>query len=219
VEEGQDSRLTPALPVMLDLTGRLVVVVGAGAVGMRKSAAALAAGAAVKVIDPILPDPIADTPGSPIHVPEAYHPQHLDGARLVFACATPEVNARVVADARSRGLWVNSATDPAAGDFALPSVVRVGDLTLAVSTGGAAPALARRLREKLEAEFDATFAEWVRVLAEVRTVVLAEVADAAHRRELLDGFADWPWLARIRAEGAIAVKAAMLAEIEASRGT
>jgi precorrin-2 dehydrogenase/sirohydrochlorin ferrochelatase len=108
---------------------------------------------------------------------------------------------------------VNSATDPAAGDFALPSVVRAGDLTLAVSTGGAAPALARRVRERLEAEFDATFAEWVRVLAEVRAVVLAEVADAARRRELLDAFADWPWLARLRAEGADAVKAAMLREV------
>ena len=215
MEEGQDPRLTPALPVVLNLAGRLVVVVGGGAVGSRKAAAALTAGAAVKVIDPILPHPIADTPGSPIHVPEPYQPHHLDGARLVFACATPEVNARVVADARSGNIWVNSATDPAAGDFALPSVVRVGDLALAVSTGGAAPALARRVREKLEAEFDATFAEWVRVLGEVRAVVLAEVADAARRRELLDGFADWPWLARLRAEGAIAVKAAMLREVRA----
>ena len=96
-------------------------------------------------------------------------------------------------------------------------MVRSGRLTLAVSTGGAAPALARRVREKLEAEFDAAFAEWVAVLAEVRAVVLAEVADPARRRELLDSFADWPWLLRLRAEGADAVRSAMLAMVLRSR--
>jgi precorrin-2 dehydrogenase/sirohydrochlorin ferrochelatase len=106
-------------------------------------------------------------------------------------------------------VWVNAAAAPAAGDFALPAVVRLGDLTLAVSTGGAAPALARRIREKLEAEFDEAFAEWVRVLAEVRRDVLATIPDEARRRELLDSFADWPWLARLRTEGADAVLKAM----------
>lgn len=182
---------------MLNLTGRVVVVVGGGAVGSRKAAAAASAGATVRIVDPI--------------TNEAYRPEHLDGAFLVFACAPASVNAQVVADAHKRGILVNSATDPNAGDFTLPSVVRCGDLTLAVSTGGAAPALARRLREKLETEFDAAFADWLRVLAEVRAVVLAEIADEARRRELLDDFADWPWLARLRAEGAEAVRAAMLA--------
>ena len=192
------------LPVMLEVAGQPVVVVGGGAVGTRKAAAVLAAGAAVTVIDP------RSAPPDVRHVSELYRPEHLDGAFLAFACATPEVNARVVADAKARGVLVNSATDPAAGDFALPSVVRAGDLTVAIGTGGAAPALARRVREKLEAEFDAAFADWVRVLAEVRAVVLAEVADAGRRRELLDHFADWPWLARVRAEGAAAVRSAML---------
>ena len=198
MEEGEGEGLTPAFPLMLNLAGRLVVVVGGGEVGMRKAAAALAAGATVRVVD--LPDP--------------YRPNHLDGAQLVFACATGEVNARVVADARSRNIWVNSATAPTAGDFTVPAVVRAGDFTCAFSTGGAAPALARRIREKLQAEFDAAFADWVRVLAEVRAVVLAEVTDPTRRRELLDGFADWPWLARLRADGADAVKAAMLATID-----
>ncbi|MBA4065851.1 MAG: siroheme synthase [Isosphaera sp.] len=183
------------LPVMLDVAGKPVVVVGGGAVGTRKAAAARAAGAVVTVI------------------PEAYRPEHLDGAFLVFACAPPEVNAAVVADARARGVLVCSASDPPAGDFVLPAVVRAGGLAVAVSTGGAAPALARRIREKLEAEFDAAFGAWVRVLAEVRPVVLARVTDPARRRELLDAFADWPWLARVRAEGADAVKAAMLAAV------
>jgi len=198
-------------PVMLNLAGRVVVVVGGGAVGTRKAAAATAAGATVRVVDPV-------GCNSPTHLAEAYRPEHLAGAFLVFACATPSVNAQVVADCRSRGILVNSATDPTAGDFTLPSVVRSGDLTLAISTGGAAPALARRLREKFEAEFDAAFAEWLQVLAEVRTVVLAEVPDPIRRRELLDSFADWHWLTRLRAEGPNAVKAAMLVIVRGVNG-
>lgn len=203
-------------PVTLNLAGRLVVVVGCGAVGTRKAAAALAAGATVRVVDPgdELGGLMLPAHSNATHVPEAYRPEHLDGAFLVFACATPDVNSAVVTNARSRGVLVNTASDPAAGDFAVPAVVRAGDLTLAIGTGGAAPALARRVREKLEAEFDAAFAEWLRVLAEVRTEVLAGVPDPARRRELLDGFADWPWLARLRAEGADAVRAAMLAAAE-----
>ncbi|MBA4189255.1 MAG: siroheme synthase [Planctomycetaceae bacterium] len=197
-------------PVVLNLAGRVVVVVGGGAVGTRKAAAAIAAGATVRIVDPTQPLGGLTPPARQIPISEAYRSNHLDGAFLVFACATPAVNAQVVADAQARGILVNSASDPITGDFTLPSVVRSGDLTLAVSTGGAAPALARRLREKFEAEFDATFADWLRVLTEMRTVVLAEVPDSARRRELLDGFADWPWLARMRSEGADAVQTAML---------
>jgi precorrin-2 dehydrogenase/sirohydrochlorin ferrochelatase len=110
-------------------------------------------------------------------------------------------------------VWVNAATSPTDGDFALPAVVRRGDLTLAVGTSGASPALARRIREKLEAEFDVAFAQWVRVLAEVRGEVLATIPDEARRRELLDSFADWKWLTQLRAEGADAILQAMRAEL------
>lgn len=196
------------LPIVLDLTGKRVVVVGGGAVGARKVAALLDAGAAVRVIDP---RPLPDLPAGVVHICEPYRAEHLEGAALAFACATPAVNAQVVLDARARGVWVNAASDPASGDFALPAVVRRGDFSLAISTGGASPALARRVREKLEAEFDEAFSDWVRVLAEVRRDVLARVSDEARRRELLDGFASWEWLARLRAEGAEAVLAAMKA--------
>jgi len=220
--EGLSNPAIPRFPVFLNLAGRLVVVVGCGQVGSRKAAAVLAAGASVRVIDPTTTTLlISHLPNSTeaVHIAEPYRSDHLAGACLAFAAATPEVNTCVVADAKSRGIWVNSATDPAAGDFILPSVVRSGDLIVATSTAGAAPALARRVREKLEAEFDAAFAEWVQVLGEVRSIVLAVVADPAHRRELLDGFADWPWLMRLRTEGAAAVRAAMLEIVNAGRKT
>jgi precorrin-2 dehydrogenase/sirohydrochlorin ferrochelatase len=188
------------------------VVVGGGAVGRRKAAAALAAGAVVRVVDPVV------AAGAFEWVAEPYQPHHLDGAALAFAAAPPDVNARVLADAAARGVWANSASDPSAGDFFLMAAARRGGLTVAVGTAGAAPALARRVREKLAAEFDSAFAEWVAILDEIRPLVREAVADPSARRRLLDGFADWPWLARLRAEGADAVRAAMRAAVRGEPG-
>jgi precorrin-2 dehydrogenase/sirohydrochlorin ferrochelatase len=198
------------LPGLLNLSGRRVVVIGGGSVGMRKLSAVLDGGGAVLLVDP---RPLPNLPPGVTHLAEPYRADHLAGAALAFACATPAVNAQVVADCRSRGVWVNTATAPAEGDFALPAVVQRGAFTLAVGTGGASPALARNVREKLEVELDGAFAEWVRILAEVRAEVLATVPDAERRRELLDSFADWGWLARLRAEGVDAVRAAMLEKV------
>ena len=149
------------LPVMLNLAGRVVVVVGGGAVGQRKAAAAREAGAVVRVIDPKPAG--AEEPGVE-WVADVYRATHLVGAGLVFACGPPDVNAQVVADATARGIWVNSATSPSEGDFVLPAAARRGGITLAVSTGGASPALARRIRDKLEAEIDPALVEWVALL-------------------------------------------------------
>lgn len=195
-------------PIFLNLSGKLVVVVGCGNVGRRKLMALAETGARLKMVDPgVLWEP------GVAHIAEPYCAEHIAGASLVFACGPPDVNAQVVADARAAGIWVNSASAPAEGDFAVPAVLRHGEFALAVGTGGAAPALARRVREKLETEYDDAFGEWVRVLGEVRAEVLAREPDPARRRELLDGFAAWEWLARVRAEGAAAVKAAMLAQL------
>lgn len=195
-------------PILLDLAGKRVVVIGGGAVGTRKALALLTANAHVFVIDPRV---LQCLPAEAVHICEAYQTQHLDGAALVFACATPAVNAQVTSDARSRGLWVNTASSPDEGDFILPAVVRRGAFTLAVSTGGASPALARRVRERLEIEYDAAFGEWVQVLANVRAEVLTHVPDEDRRRELLNAFADWSWLERLRTEGARPVLEAMRA--------
>jgi precorrin-2 dehydrogenase/sirohydrochlorin ferrochelatase len=193
------------IPVLLDLRGKRVLVVGGGAVGRRKARAARDGGAVVRLVapEPLHADFAADT--SVEWVQASYHADHMQGMALVFAAATPAVNDRVALDAIRRGVWVNSATDPTAGDFTLPAVVRRGELVLAASTGGAAPALARRIREKLEAEFDEAFATWIRLLETIRPLARERIADPERRRALLDAFADWPWLERLRTGGEAAV--------------
>jgi precorrin-2 dehydrogenase/sirohydrochlorin ferrochelatase len=201
-------------PVMLNLRGRLGVVVGGGKVGRRKADALLDAGASVRLVCLDLPPPTLRA-GLAWHT-APYRPEHLDGAALVFAAATAPVNRQVVADARARGLWVNSATDPDGGDFFLPATVRRGDFVLAVATGGAAPGLAAEVRRRLEEQFDDVFGAWVALLGELRPMILAEIADPDRRRDLFEKLSQWDWLERLRREGPGTVRAAMLAEVRAA---
>jgi precorrin-2 dehydrogenase / sirohydrochlorin ferrochelatase len=204
-------------PLFLHLTDRLAVVIGGGAVGRRKAAAVLDAGARVRLVC-LETRPVDETHAAVDWRSEPYAAAHLYGAALAFAAATPEVNARVVADARARGLWVNSASDPEAGDFFVPAVVRRGDFVVAVGTGGAAPALAAEVRRRLEEQFDDSFGQWAALLAEMRPLVLEAVSDEERRRLLFARWTSWEWLERLRRDGAEAVRAAFLQELRDGGG-
>ncbi len=152
-------------PVGLDLRGRDCLVVGGGAVARRKVDGLLAAGAAVTVVAPqCLP--------LPTEVTIALRPfadEDLDGVALAVAASDDRaLNARVARLARTRDIWVNVVDDPQAGTVIVPAVARRGDLQIAVSTGGASPALAKHLRERLEREFGPEYGDLVALLGELR---------------------------------------------------
>jgi precorrin-2 dehydrogenase/sirohydrochlorin ferrochelatase len=193
-------------PVFLNLTDRLAVVVGGGPVGRRKAEALLAAGAKVRLVC---------LESRPVDVHTAlqwrigeYQPEDLAGASLVFAAGPEGLNSQVVSDARALGVWVCSASAPEAGDFITPARIQRGDLVIAISTGGIAPALARRIRERLEEQFDDSFAVWLELLAEVRPMIQTRLADES-RRALFEELTAWYWLDRLNQEGFEAVRKAM----------
>jgi siroheme synthase-like protein len=200
-------------PLFLNMTDRLALVVGNGDVGRRKARALFEAGARVRLVcDEACP---ADGSTKRLQwVNESYRAEHLEGVSLVIAAASPEVNRQVVADARQRGIWVNSAGEPDAGDFQLPATIRRGDFLLAISTGGAAPALAQQVREQLELAFDKAFGEWVGLLGELRPTVRERIGDPERRAAIYHALSDWAWLDHIRNVGADKVRFEMLSAVD-----
>jgi siroheme synthase-like protein len=138
-------------PVMLDLAGVPVLVVGGGTIAARKAAGLLAAGAKVTVVAPMVLPELAAAVAVVREKP--YDAADLDGHQLVMtATDVPDVNAAVAHDARAAGLWVNSADDPENCTFILPAVTRRGPVVVSVGTDGSSPALARHLRDRIAAE-------------------------------------------------------------------
>jgi siroheme synthase-like protein len=136
-------------PVVLDVSGASVLVVGGGRVALRKIEALLRAGASVHVVAPDVIEAIRELPV--VVRNREYVAGDLDGVRLAFtATDEPEVNAAVAADAAQRGIWVNAADDPGHCTFTLPAVTRDGPVTIAISTGGSSPALAAYLRDEIQ---------------------------------------------------------------------
>jgi len=173
-------------PVFLKLAGLPVVVVGGGPVAAHKAAGLLDAGARVTVVAPAIADEaraLVDR-GAIVHA-RPFAPADLDGARWVVAAATPAVNREVAAAAAARGLFVNAVDDPGAATAYLGGVVRRDGVTVAISTGGGAPALAGLLREALDALLPAELDRWIDVARTARTDWRALVVPMAERRPLL----------------------------------
>jgi siroheme synthase-like protein len=152
--------MSELLPLFLNLTGRAVVLVGGGPVATAKLRQLLAAGADVRVIAPEVTGEIAATSGITVEM-RPFEAVDLDGAWLVVAAATPVVNRQVAEAAEARQLFVNAVDDPANASAFLGGVVRRDGVTLAISTSGAAPALAALLREGLDALLPRDLASWM----------------------------------------------------------
>ena len=158
-------------PIFLDLTGRRCVVIGGGVIAERKIDGLVAAGADVTVISPELSEGTRTLlmRTSIKHVARKYESGDLEGYALAFVATDDGVTtAAVFCEARARGVWVNCADVPAYCDFILPAVIRRGELSVAVSTGGASPASARAVREELEKFLSDEFAQLVQTASEVR---------------------------------------------------
>jgi uroporphyrin-III C-methyltransferase/precorrin-2 dehydrogenase/sirohydrochlorin ferrochelatase len=169
-------------PVFLRLTGVPVVVVGGGPVAESKLDGLLAAGARVTVVAPFVTDGIRRRATV---IEQEFVAGHLAGARWVVAAATPEVNRVVAAAAAARGLFCNAVDDPASASAYLGGVVRRGEVTIAVSTSGLAPALAGLVREALDAILPDDLERWTDVATAERNAWRASRVPMAERRPLL----------------------------------
>jgi precorrin-2 dehydrogenase/sirohydrochlorin ferrochelatase len=179
-------------PMMLDLTGRRCVVVGAGAIGEGKIQGLLATKAKLAVLAPTATPAVLQwaRQGLIDYRHGRFEPNDLNGAFLVVAAtSSAEVNHQICDEARRHGVLCNVVDDPEYCDFFYPAVVRRGALQIAISTSGVSPAFARRVREKLEVQFGEEYGAWLDQVAHRREEVLRNVTDPAQRRRILEELA------------------------------
>jgi siroheme synthase-like protein len=194
---------------LIGLQERQAVVVGGGSIAARKAGSLLEAGAQITVISPaVVPELRSLAEKGLIRLLErAYQAGDLAGAFLAFAATDdPEVNQAVWEEGNRSGCLVNAVDDPAHSNFIMPAVVRRGDMAIAISTGGASPALARRLREWLDTLISPEYGELVELLAELRPDLLARFGPGEERLAVALRLVDSDLLDVIRQEGREAAK-------------
>ena len=196
-------------PIFLKLAARPCVVVGAGNIAESKIESLLIAEASVTVIAPeALPRVRAWAEGGDLRWEQReWRPGDTEGAFLVVAAtATAAVNRAVYAEASAANILCNAVDDPPFCDYYFPSVVRRGELQIAISTAGESPALAQRLRKEINAALPLDTGEWVMELGRLRREVTAVEPVGEERKLLLHelaqrevcGFAECP--SRMRAK-------------------
>ena len=200
-------------PIMLNLHGRKVVVIGGGKVGVRKARSLLVAGADVRLIAKAIAAN-TDTDGLDLLI-EPYRPEHLDGAVLVFACTNDaELNARIAADARAAGAWVNCADQPDDCDFFAAATVTDGDVVVAIGTGGSAPHLAGRLKNIVRDALPEWVGEFAAAVSTLRNEIKTQMADIDRRGEVLRRLTSADGYEAFLAGGESALRAMMQQELK-----
>ncbi len=182
-------------PLFANLTDRPCLVVGGGAVAARKVALLHRAGARITVIAPRLEAELGRraAAGEIDWVEGRFRPDSVTGQRIVIAATDDErVNRRVVEAARAAGAWVNVVDRPELSDFISPALIDRSPLLVAVSTGGAMPVLARRVRAWLEALLPASLGPLAAAADRWRGAVKRALPDIRSRRRFWDRLLDHP---------------------------
>jgi precorrin-2 dehydrogenase/sirohydrochlorin ferrochelatase len=191
-------------PIFVELSERRVVVVGGGAVAVRKATSLLEAGARLVVVAYKPSDAmttLCTNHGAEL-VRDRYAKQYIGEAVLVIAATDdPQVNEQVYRDCQELEILCNVVDDPEHCDFFVPAVVKRGDLQIAIGTGGYCPAYAGHLRQRLETVFTEEHGRFLAELERVRKEIIEEVPDQDDRKTLLGELVDDESFEYFRANG------------------
>lgn len=189
----RDMLATPFYVACLKLTGRECLVVGGGEVGLEKVEGLLACDGSVTVVAPELCAELVElaAEGSITHLQRPYEPADLEGKFLVIAATSDtDVNIAVYDDAERRAMLVNVVDVPPLCNFILPAILRTGPLAIAISTAGASPALAKRMKREIGEHFGEEYARLAIVLNDVRGWAKATLPTYQDRKAFFEGIVD-----------------------------
>ncbi|HVA79637.1 MAG TPA: bifunctional precorrin-2 dehydrogenase/sirohydrochlorin ferrochelatase [Candidatus Binataceae bacterium] len=206
------------LPIYVAMDGLRCVVVGGGAIAARKAAQLLAAGAVVTVISPRLGPALAAMAKAAaiVHHARKYAPGDLRGFDFAFAASDDAgAHREIFSEARALGVMLNVADSPELCDFIVPAIVRRGDLQIAVSTSGASPAVAARIRRELEARFGYEYECTLRLMRAARDYLFANDPALDSRAKKLKALAESNLTERLRDKDRAGVERLLTAHLGA----
>lgn len=171
---------------MLNLKDKRVVVIGGGNVAFRKTSSILEYGASLQVVSPEFIESFYSIRDKVQLIKESYRTEHIHKADIVIAATSrTEMNKEILNYCKSNNILCNCADDGDSSDFTIPSSMKRGDLTIAISTEGKSPALAARIKRDLEQKYSEEYEEYIRLLGEIRQLVLEKCSEEAIKREIL----------------------------------
>jgi len=176
-------------PVNLDIRNRKCLVVGGGAVGTRKVMTLLDCGAKVTVVSTDVAEKLQELSDSDIIKLEKrpFQISDLDEMFLVMgATDNQEINREIHSEAERLGILCNIADRPEDCNFILPAIVNRGDLIIAISTSGKSPAFAKKMRKDLEKKFGTEYAEFLKLMGEIRNKLLSEDHEPEAHKHLFE---------------------------------
>jgi precorrin-2 dehydrogenase/sirohydrochlorin ferrochelatase len=188
-------------PIFLDLRDKNVLVVGGGKVAERKILNLLRYGCRIHVVSPELTSQLEKliVEEKIQHIPEQSLNQAMSEAFMVIAATDDAVvNGQIASRAKEKGLLVNAVDQPRDCNFIMPSIVKSGDLQIAISTGGKSPALAKKTRKELQALFGSEYGSLVKLLGMLREEVLARSNTSSQNKAFFESLVNSDLLELIR---------------------
>jgi len=205
--------------VSLDLNEIPCLVVGGGTIALRKIQSLLFSGAKVTVVSPQVIPEIETFEGIDI-IKREFRPEDLQGKFLVISATNNRpVNEAVAREARQRNMLVNVVDVPELCNFFVNSQVRRGDLAISISTGGASPALAKRIRRELEKQYGGEYSHFLRLMREYRALIIRTVTDPEKRKDMFEQIDAEQFEKMLRDQGEDAVRKAIEMIMKKGAGT
>jgi precorrin-2 dehydrogenase/sirohydrochlorin ferrochelatase len=179
-------------PLFLDVTGKECLVVGGGTVAERKALMLLKFNASVTVVSPKVTKKLSDLAGRGVLrlLSRRYRTGDLDNAAMVFACTDDrDTNGVVREDAAKKGVLINVVDKPKECDFIVPSIIRKGDVTIAISPSGVLPMASKKIRQTIEKTVTKDYVAYTRIIGALRRHLIDTVPDPSRRKAIMKSIA------------------------------
>ena len=202
----------PYYPIFLDLKDQNVLVVGGGEIAERKILNLLRYGCHIHVVSPELTSQLEKlvVEKKIQHIPEQSLNEAMSEAYMVIAATDdPVVNGQIASRAKEQGLLFNAVDQPRDCNFIMPSIVKSGDLQIAISTGGKSPALAKKIRKEMQSLFGSEYGSLVELLGMLRTEVLARSDRSSENKPTFENLVNSDLLELIRKGDIDGIRAAL----------